>query len=81
MTILATTKLPCWQDPDGDGIDVTIEQRPGYGGISLMVGKLEVLVERDSTRGIVVRIWDTDAQTDADFEHDFPEGAITKKEE
>lgn len=78
MTLLATTNLPCWQDPDGDGIDVTIEQRDGYRGISLMVGNLEVYVERDSNRGIVVRIWrNTDSGNDADFERAFPEGEAT----
>lgn len=78
MTILATTKLPCWQDPDGDGPEVTIEQRDAYRGITILVGKLEVYVERDSNRGIVVRIWrDADAATDADFEHEFPEGEET----
>lgn len=78
MTILATTKLPCWQDPDGDGPEVTIEQHDGYKGISLMVGNLEVLVERHSERGIVVRIWrDMDSSNDADFERAFPEGSST----
>lgn len=73
MTVLATAHLPCWQDPSGDTIEVLIEQRDGYKGISLLAGKFEVYLERDAERGLVVRIWrDTDSGGDADFEHEFP---------
>lgn len=73
-----TVKLPSWQACESCGADVVpqieakISQNAAYGGIEVGIGTMQIYIEQDAERGVVVSIWrDHDAGGDPDHQHEF----------